>query len=100
MSCTARPREWRLHGRGRRNWGPRQIDGEDAPLTGHVGRIESPTVDFGTPSAEREPNAQPTPIGTPLLERGYELLLSTLSWKPAALIVDLDEDTISAASDA
>src|SRR5688572_9468670 len=88
------------HRRDRRHWGPRQIDGEHAPPTGHVGRIESPAIGLGTPSAEGEPDAQAAAIGTPLLERGYQLLLSTVSWKPAAFVVDLDQDALRAATNA
>ena len=57
-------------------------------------------MSFGTPSAELEPNAQATPICAPLLERGDQFLFFTLSRKPPALVVDIDENAIGAASNA
>ena len=58
--------------------------------------VETATVGFGTPSAEREPNTQARSIGASLLERRDQFLPLTFTRKASTFVPDLDEHAIGA----
>jgi hypothetical protein len=69
IPCLARsPSRMGLCRYGLRHRQPRQVNGEDASVARYITGVQPATVGFGTPSAEREPNTQATPIGAALLE--------------------------------
>jgi len=78
-----------------RNRQPRQVDGENAPLTRKVARIDPAIVRFSAPSAEGETQTHAGSIGAALLERAKELV-DIATWQAAALVLDLDEHALGA----
>ena len=87
----------RLRERG--NVAPRQVDGKDASRIRQIACVDATIVCFSAPSAEREPKTQAGSIRASLIERSEQWLTGSAR-KPATFILDLDEHTIGARTDA
>jgi len=79
---------------------PREVDCKDASLAREIAGIEPAAVRLGSPSAERQPDTQPASVDSALVEQGRQLLRLARPGKAATFILDFDQHTIGAGSDA
>src|SRR5438874_1432886 len=71
----------------------RQIDDEDAALSGHIPHVQLAPTGLDAAAADREPESETGAIWASLHE-GLEQLLCPLGRQSPALVLDLDQDAL------